>query len=286
MTHPYQQFVSDFVHLQESARRMPLGALPPAPVPRLTDNAPRVLLFAPHPDDESLVGGLALRLRREMRYRVTVVAVTQGSRVDRQAARLQEMLGACHFLGFELISTPPDGLTGINPRSRSAHPGAWAEAVGIIREILVYHRPSIVLLPHQDDSNTTHIGTHLLVVDALRSLGPKFQCRIVETEFWRPMAEPNLMIESSPADVGDLVAAISFHQGEVGRNPYHLLLPSWMSDNVRRGSELVGTQGGAAAAFPFATLYRVRAWDHGDFQTCLKTGVIIPAAGSLETLFG
>ena len=285
MNHPFNQFVSDFVNLLEDARRMPLGELPPAPAARLQDNAPRVLVFSPHPDDEAIVGGLALRLRRELRYRVSVVAVTQGSRVDRKTERLQEMRGACHFLGFELITTAQDGLVGINPKARAGHPEAWAESVATIREIIAYHRPTIIIMPHEDDFNTTHSGTHLLVLDALTALGPKFRCHVVETEFWRGMAEPNLMIESSPADVGDLVAATSFHKGEVSRNPYHLLLPSWMSDNVRRGSELVGGQGVAAPSFHFATLYRLRTWSQGGFQTALKSGVIVSTGEELGPLF-
>ena len=56
------------------------------------------------------------------------------------------------------------------------------------------------------------------------------------------------------------MTALSFHVGEVKRNPYHLLLPAWMQDNVRRGGELVGGQGGAAPDFSFCTLYRYRHW--------------------------
>lgn len=47
------------------------------------------------------------------------------------------------------------------------------------------------------------------------------------------------------------------------RNPYHLGLPAWMQDNVRRGGELVGGQGEAAPDFAFATLYRMRRWKAG-----------------------
>ena len=285
MTQPYLPFVNGFVQLVEDARALPLGALAPARVPRLKDNAPRVLVFAPHPDDECLVGALALRLRRERRFRVTAVAVTQGSRVDRKDERLAEMQGACHYLGFELIATPHKGLAGINPRTRASNPEAWAEAVAAIQEIIAYHRASVIIMPHEDDFNTTHQGTALLVADAMRALGPRFRCRIVETEFWRPMADPNLMLESSPGDVADLVAAVSFHRGEVLRNPYHLHLPAWLADNVRRGSELVGGQGQAAPAWHFATLYRVRDWAEGEFQTFLQAGLILPAGADLGSVF-
>jgi hypothetical protein len=107
----------------------------------------------------------------------------------------------------------------------------------------------------------------------------------VETEFWRAMADPNLMVESSPDDVADLVAAVSFHRGEVARNPYHLFLPAWMADNVRRGSELVGGQGAGAQDFHFATLYRLTEWFNGRVVPCLKAPRPIPAGAVLAEIF-
>ena len=285
MSHPYTHYVDEFVKLQDEARAMPLGDFAPVAAPRLMDNAPRILVFAPHPDDEAITGALTLRLRRELNYRVCVVAVTQGSRVERQEARLQEMYGACHFLGFELITTRQNGLASINPKTRTGNPDGWATSVETIAQIISYHRPSFIFMPHEHDWNSTHIGTYLLVVDALKTLGPAFRCRIVETEYWRPMADPNLLVESSKEEVGDLVAATSFHKGEVVRNPYHLTLPSWMSDNVRRGGEIIGGQGEASPAFNFATLYRVRDWVRGGFETCLKAGRIIPTGGDLTAVF-
>ena len=74
---------------------------------------------------------------------------------------------------------------------------------------------------------------------------------------------PNLMVELSEQDVTEMITGTSFHAGEVKRNPYHLLLPAWLMDNVRRGSELVGGQGGAAADFTFAALYRFLKWSSG-----------------------
>lgn len=285
MSHPYNNFVNDFVRLLDETREVPLGGLPPAAAPRLQDNAPRALVFAPHPDDECIQGGLALRLRRELSFRVSAVAVTQGSRVDRQAARLDEMREACHFLGFELITTRTNGLTGIDPRSREQNPSEWEDAVAVIAQIISYHRASVIFLPHDHDHHSTHIGTHLLVLDALGTLGPGYRCKVVETEYWQAMADPNLMVESSPDDVADLVAAVSFHKGEVARNPYHRFMPAWMSDNVRRGSELVGGQGAASPEFHFATLYRLREWANGGFQTCLKAPLLVPTGPALAEVF-
>ena len=76
--------------------------------------------------------------------------------------------------------------------------------------------------------------------------------------------------------MADLVAATSLHTEEVARNPYHLLLPAWMQDNVRRGGELVGGQGGAVPDFSFATLYRLRKWTNGALVDVIDGGQVLP----------
>jgi hypothetical protein len=93
-----------------------------------------------------------------------------------------------------------------------------------------------------------------------------FHCAAIETEFWAQMPHPNVLIESSVNDLGALITALSWHVGEVQRNPYHLTLPAWMMDNVRRGGEWIGGQGQAAPDFPFGTMYRLRHWSAGRFE--------------------
>jgi LmbE family N-acetylglucosaminyl deacetylase len=244
------------------------------------------MVFSPHPDDESIIGALPLRLRREAGHRVVVVAVTQGSKVERQAERLEEMRGACGFLGFELRTTQENGLSGITPKARLADPAAWAAAVAIAAALIREHRPQVIVVTHASDGHPTHQGANLLVLDALQQLGPDFTCHLALAEYWAALAEPNLLVESTAAEVGDLMAAISFHRGEVVRNPYHVLLPSWMSDNVRRGSELVGTHGGAAAAFTFATLYRLEVWNGQAALLPVQGKRSLPAGVNPATLFG
>ena len=81
-----------------------------------------------------------------------------------------------------------------------------------------------------------------------------------------------------------MMTALSFHVGEVQRNPYHLLVPAWMQDNVRRGGELVGGQGGAAPDFTFCTLYRLRRWGNGQLQATYTGGRSLAAGESASTL--
>jgi LmbE family N-acetylglucosaminyl deacetylase len=275
---PYRQFVSDLARLVSEGKRFPLGGFPPAPRPELPPDAPHALIFSPHPDDECIIGGLALRLLREAGTRVTNVAVTQGSNKARQAGRWAELSAACDYLGFELVETVPGGLEKISVTTRQNDPARWQAAVDVIARILRERRPQVAFFPHEADWNSSHIGTHYLLADALARQSQEFTCTVIETEFWGAMATPNLMVESSAEDLGDMMAALSFHVGEVQRNPYHLLVPAWMQDNVRRGGELVGGQGGAAPDFSFATLYRLRCWARGGFEYAYEGGKNIPAS--------
>ncbi len=282
---PYHELVGQVARLRNVGRGLPLGDLEPCPLVDIPDDAPVALVFSPHPDDECIVGGLPLRLLREARWRILNVAVTQGSNKERQAARYAELKGACRFLQFELVQTAPGGLERIHLKSRNSDTAHWRVCAQTIAAILSRYQPRLVFFPHDRDWNSTHIGTHHLVVDALTTL-PGFACYTCETEFWGAMDDPNLMIESRPADVADLMAACSFHVGEVRRNPYHLSQTAWMQDNVRRGGELVGGQGGAAPDFLFATLYRLRRWEAGAWVSIFTGGRHLSADDSPGSLFG
>ena len=200
---------------------------------------------------------------REAGQQVINVAVTLGSDRQRQSSRWLELKNACDWLGFGLECTGPQGLERVNLNTRQQDAGHWTQAVKVIAGILERQRPRAIFFPHESDWNSTHVGTHFLVMDALKSLGGGFACFLIETEFWRPMADPNLMVESSAADAADLMSALSWHVGEMSRNPYHVRLPAWLQDNVRRGAEVVGGQGGAAPNFQLATLYKISRWQAG-----------------------
>jgi len=223
---------------------------------------PPVLLFSPHPDDECITGLLPLRLMRECGYRIINVPVTFGSDAGRRQARLAELRAACDWLGWE-VHVADETLAPLD-----------APQIGAA---LAQFQPAYIFLPHAKDWNSTHLRVHRTVMEALASMPPDFSCRVVETEFWGAMDDPNVMVEGDSATVADLVAATALHTGEVARNPYHLHLPAWMQDNVRRGTERIGGQGSAAPDFDFATLYRIRSWEGGALVPCLPRGLFLSA---------
>jgi N-acetylglucosamine malate deacetylase 1 len=265
---PFQEFAADYARVFQRGKKLPRGSSKRGARAKISSIAPTALLFSPHPDDECITGALALRLLREAKWNVINVAVTLGGEKKRQVPRLRELKNACHQLGFALMGT---GLENINPELREKNPVRWRVAVGAIARILAEYRPRVIFLPHEADGHPTHVGVHFLVLDALIDLPHDFECCVVEKEFWRQMAQPNLLIESGAKDVGDLVAALACHAGEVRRNPYHARLPAWMLDNVRR-AEMVGGQGGAAPDFTFGTIYRLRKWSRNGLADVLKNG--------------
>lgn len=252
---PYLKFVTDIQTGIKSAEDFSVSGQTAC----LKSDA-KVLLFMPHPDDECIIGLLPLRLMREAGMQVINIPVTFGSNPQRQAGRAKELSDACGYLGWEIHKEQAD--------FRSLE-------VPDVVSVLQKFQPEIIFFPHVGDWNSRHISTHHLVVDALKTMGGDFSCKVVETEFWGAMDDPNLMVEGDAQMVADLVAATSLHVEEVARNPYHLLLPAWMQDNVRRGGELVGGQGQAAPDYTFATLYRLRKWTHGGWQELLEKGTAI-----------
>ncbi|KPC50805.1 PIG-L deacetylase family protein [Amantichitinum ursilacus] len=222
-------------------------------------NAPVVLIFAPHPDDECIIGALPLRLGREAGFKVVNIAVSQGSSLKRQPERWAELANACKYLGFELRETIPGGLMDVNLKTREGNAAAWAEKVDVIVKLIEEYKPAVCVFPNDNDYHAVHIGTHFLAMDALRKSG--HACHVAFSEFWRQMDKPNALIETSVEDTTDLIVALACHVGEVERNPYHLRLPGWMADNVRRGAEVAGGQGAAAPTFSFGTLYRIERFD-------------------------
>ncbi|MFT5129230.1 MAG: LmbE family N-acetylglucosaminyl deacetylase [Rhodothermales bacterium] len=253
---PYQAYVESVRDATHAARSIK----PQRQQLPIAESAARCLIFAPHPDDECIIGGLPLRLMREAGYQVVNVPVTFGSNPDRQAARSSELDDACAYLGWA-IDREPAGVEAMDADGIAAVIRRW--------------QPQVIVFPHDGDWNVRHISTHHMVVEGLQQLGDDFDCLTVESEFWGAMDDPNLIVALDATMVADLVAATALHVEEVARNPYHLMLPAWMQDNVRRGGELVGGQGTAAPDFDFATLYRLRRWTNGAFAPVLDGGTQI-----------
>lgn len=258
MSDVYADWLAQFAALMRAELPLPPTEAEEA-LPPLAAAAPVCLLLSPHPDDECIVGALPLRLRREAGWRVINLAVTLGSKPSRRAERLAELRAACGRLGFEIGLPAPDGLSRIQPAVREAEPAYWQAQVDAIAQQIQAQKPALILLPHARDGSATHQGVHRLGIDAIQRAG--LPLAVAFTEYWSTLDEANLLVETSSADTARLVRALACHTGEVARNPYHLRLPAWFADSLRRGSELVLGAGSRAPDGDFATLYQLQGFD-------------------------
>lgn len=227
------------------------------------------LIVAPHPDDESIIGLLPLRLQEECGFKVWVVPASLGSRVERREARQKELQSACKVLGFQVRFLS------------SGHPAANAgkELSGLLEKIC----PTVIFIPHAKDGHPTHRLTHRLAVAAMDAASQHF-FHVVETEYWQPLERPNLMVAATDEQLTTLCRALACHQGEMARNDYAARLPAWMIDNVRRGAELIGGAGAVAPAIEFATLYRARRRVAGAWRAEFPGGRTIESSEDLGEL--
>lgn len=221
--------------------------------PPLKKNHPCVVICAPHPDDECLMGAIALHLRRLHGWQIVNFAVTYGSDRRQVARRKKELRAACGVAGFSLFDL---GLNNVNLITRKNKPREWRQKVDQVAAALQALRPKAIVLPHADDGHPTHIGTHWLVMDALRHMPRGFKCDLYFSEYWHPQKAPNLLHPCPPEDAALLLAALACHAGENKRNNFAARFPAWLMDNVRRGAEIVGGKGARAPQFDFGMVYK------------------------------
>lgn len=226
-----------------------------------------VMILSPHPDDECIVGSLALRLMQENNVHVINVAVTLGSNVKRQPARLEELTRACDLLQMELLILKETG------KKKEKE----------LKALIEKYQPTLILAPHTKDHHPTHIQTGELLKSVSKTL--KASTLIAWTEFWAPMKKPNILIEV-PTEILELqMRALAEHAGEVARNPYHLRLPAWMMDNVRRGSELIAGKGMEAPIMAYGVLYYLQLLQKGKLSNVKLESPFLEAEANIGQIF-
>ncbi len=278
----YQQFVRETLETLRKAKKILPGRAEFPPLLAQKPNAPVGIIFAPHPDDECINGGLPLRLLRENGFRIINVPVTLGSNLERRIERIKELENACRFLNFEVAFAGENGFEEITPEARQLNPQNWDFATQKTCELIEKFQPEILFFPHGKDRHPTHCGTNLLVFDALQKMPQTFSCFTVENEFWQALDAPNCLVELDEEIVSDLITALTFHIGEVERNPYHLSFPAWLIDNVRRGSEIIGSKGAGAQNFNFGVLHKISLFKNGKLQPMFENGEFISMKGDFD----
>lgn len=253
-------YVEGYVELIRQGKNIPFKQLSSQKVYSPNPSAAKMVICSPHPDDETLTGLLPLRLLQESGLDVVNLAVTLGSDPKRKNKRQNELQAACSVLGFrcDMFKGPPD-FNEITSQNISANTGDWQQQVKKMVTFFDQEQPDMVICPHADDGHPTHEGTNQLVLQSLlqHSTVNKKEIFFVESEYWHPLKNPNVLVGANAEHVARLVTALTQHRDEMSRMPYHLHLPARMLDNVRRGVELISGYGKSGTGFLFGELYRL-----------------------------
>ena len=157
----------------------------------------KILIFAPHPDDDLIGCGGSIAKHVKNGDEVVVVFVTSGesgslkySKKELGKIREKEAKEAVKILGVKdaVFLRFPDGFVEYNKSN-------LVTLINLIRK----QKPNMVYIPHKNDAHKDHMKTHELVTEAMnKAAGPWFQeCKgkswSVDTvlcyEVWTPLGE-------------------------------------------------------------------------------------------------
>jgi LmbE family N-acetylglucosaminyl deacetylase len=222
-----------------------------------------VVVIAPHPDDESIGCGGALRLHADRGDRVVVLFMTSGEKAlkhlpkeevwrtrEAEAAAAAEILGVARIQFFRHRDWQLD-----------EHLDQAAEQV---RAEIERESPSAVYLPHPLDAHPDHRAAHLAFRRALRDGGQDDAMAAMAYEVWTPMTRHNHLVDVGgvmPAKIravrchASQLASFDYDQAVRGLNRYRGALhtrwryaEAFFNLNPAAGEVAVGLPGGNGTA--------------------------------------
>ncbi len=176
--------------------------------------ADRILVIAPHPDDESIGCGGAICLHGRRGDHVGLVFLTSGemglSHLAAEAARATreaEAKAAAEVLGvehLEFLRLPDMGLL--------AHLNRGARS---LREIIARDAPDVIYLPHPEEVHPDHAAAWPMIRGALgRGEGRGGPPRLRAYEVWTPLPWYDRLEDITPV-VGQKLGAIRCHRSQI-----------------------------------------------------------------------
>lgn len=155
------------------------------------------MVFAPHPDDETLGCGGTILLKRRRQVPVRIVFLTDGSgshlkllsREELRDIRAREAVEAARELGVDASCLH---LLGFPDRELLAH---REEAVSRVVALLEEHRPEQLFVPYAAGENRDHGASCTIVHEAARRVGRPFT--VFEYAIWSWRYWPHVGREGS-----------------------------------------------------------------------------------------
>jgi len=180
------------------------------PYPKLVKIPPgtRILVLAPHPDDDVLGCGGTLVKHVAAGASVSVVYLTDGRKGDPTfpseeslvLERQKEARAACALLGIEKLE-----FLGIHDQALQATP----DIVAKVRRIVKEDNPDLIYLPSFLDNHRDHFETNRILAQAGK--GQSESIRVAAYETWTPLTAPNIVVDITDS-IGIKENAIRCHK--------------------------------------------------------------------------
>lgn len=176
----------------------------------------RVLVFAPHPDDETLACGGSLSIHAAAGDEIKVVLLTNGvagdskSTTDRNdyiAIRREETVKACNILGIEYVA-----FLDFEDRELAGSQNALYQIIETINNF----KPELIYAPSALDFHPDHRAAHFLVCYAVRSCKIDFDIAFYEVN---QLLNPNCIVDISDVSAKKF-AAIDVYQSQLKEKDY------------------------------------------------------------------
>ncbi|MFA5888224.1 MAG: PIG-L family deacetylase [Candidatus Nanoarchaeia archaeon] len=182
----------------------------------------KVLIFAPHPDDDLIGCGGSIAKHVKQGNEVAIVYLTSGDAGSLKYAKKQlaeirekEAGNAAKIIGVKdlIFLKNPDGYLECNKEN-------LVKIVDLIRE----KKPNIIYIPHKSDAHKDHMKTYELVAESIgRASSPLFQeCKgepwsvdiVLCYEVWTPLQEISY-IENIDEFIDLKIQALEQHKSQI-----------------------------------------------------------------------
>lgn len=186
---------------------------------------PHVLVFAPHPDDDVLGCGGAIKRHRLMGHTVKVVFLTDGalgiSGLSARETTIKRKMEAQLALTF--LGVPAEDLYFMDQPDGALVPNA--PLIETIQRLVTQFKPQLIYLPSFLDQHADHRATN----EVLKNIELN-KVLISAYEVWTPLI-PNRLVDIT-AVVKDKVRAIEAHESQLANLDYKTAI---LSLNQYRG---------------------------------------------------
>lgn len=229
----------------------------------------RLLVLAPHPDDDVIgCGGLiALHAREGRKIRAVVVTDGTASAEGKDPAGLAARRRDETNRGLAILGAPEAEFLGIPDRGLDRE---TEQVKRLVRERILDFRPDILVLPGPTEIHPDHEALGRAVVEMIQQsldlAGALARCRIAFMEISRPIT-PNLLLDIT--DVEEMKQrAIAAHQSQHEKRDY-----GWYARGLNQyRSMTLGTESRYAEAFYVTSAEWIRTHAISELARALNAG--------------